>query len=93
LSYSVKNSNDEAYFSELFSIRSEQRLFNYEKKYLLSSLKEIIGYDRHDIWLKNRSKSGFVLLIRKMDDRTLYEDNKLFIDLLEFSNDLFNFRP
>jgi hypothetical protein len=64
---------------------------NYEKRYLLESLRNIVAYDAKHIWLRNRSKAAFVLLIRKIDNKTIYDDNALLIRLLEFSNDLYGF--
>lgn len=91
LSYSLKNSTDEKYIQQLYEITSKTKLFNYEKKYLLDSLRQLIACDEKDVWLKNRSGGAFLLLIRKLNDRRLYDDNELLVRLLEFSNDMYGF--
>lgn len=54
-------------------------------------MKNLIGCDDKDIWLRNRGTGGFLLLIRKLENKTLYDDNALLVRLLEFSNDTYGF--
>lgn len=75
---------------ELFEQTSEQKLYNYEKKYLLRRLRGLVRYDEKDLWMENRGRGAFVMGIRKLADETVFKDNRLVVELMEFSNDLYN---
>lgn len=44
-----------------------------------------------EVWLEGRSEAGWIMNMRKINDDRVFVDNRLLVELLEFSNDLYSY--